>query len=87
MPERPDIGDVVRGLQAAVDLLDAGDGALEALETTAGLIRRHREQTRKLGHCKPVMRPWHRWRRDRLADRIRERLNLGPTDPIPAQAP
>jgi len=30
------------------------------------------------------MQAWHRWRRDRLAERIRDRLGLAATDPIPA---
>jgi hypothetical protein len=69
--------------QSAVDLLQAGDDVLSVLETTAGLIRRHREQARMYQNARPTMRPYHRWRRDRLAERIRNRLGLAATAPIP----
>lgn len=80
---KPTINDVITGLRALPDLLDASEDALETLQTTAGLIHRYRTQVRKLKNCKPVMRPWHRWRVNALADKIRARLGLGPLDPIP----
>lgn len=79
----PSVSDIIRGLSSAVDLLHAGDEIVSALETTAGLIRRHRAQTRKARNAKPAMRPYHLWRRDRLAERIRERLGLAADAPIP----
>lgn len=86
MSKRADIDDIVGGLRGALDLAEVGDDALGLLESTAGLLRRYREQSRKFKNASPVMRPWHRWRRDRLADRIRERLGLRLTDPIPEPA-
>lgn len=81
---KPSINDIIRGLQSGLDLLAAGDEVVSAVETTAGLIRRYREQARKATNASASMQAWHRWRRDRLAERIRDRLGLAATDPIPA---
>ena len=84
MPKpRVPIDDIIRGARSALDLLEVADDALAEVETTAGIMRRWRVQVRKLKNCSPAMRPWHRWRRDALAERLRERLGLGPLDPIP----
>ena len=40
--------------------------------------------TPKATNASASMQAWHRWRRDRLAERIRDRLGLAATDPIPA---
>lgn len=80
---KPTVNDIICGLQSGLDLLAAGDEVVSELETTAGLVRRYRERVRKAKNASPAMRPWHRWRRDRLAERIRNRLGLAADAPIP----
>lgn len=80
---KPSINDIIKAAGSAIDLINAGEDALGELRTVADLLHAYKVQGRKLKNAKPAMQPWHRWRRNRLAEKLRERLGLGPLDPIP----
>lgn len=77
------VNDILRAASDAVDLLHAGESALDELRTTADLLHAYKVQCRKLKNARPALRWWHRWRRNRLEALLRERLGLGPGAQLP----
>lgn len=84
MSKKPNINDIVDGLKTGADLLRLSERAADELRSTADLVYAYHVQARKLRNARPAMQPWHRWRRNRLAEKIRARLGLPAGAPIPS---